>query len=247
MRVRPMWDALYRWFYPSVSGRNLPLALVHRIAEQKGLLCAGDLRLLDAQHADLLVYTVLKMLHGAEIQTLFLRAVCERADEHDAEDLVDLVQHVLNGIPPEQTVQAMKLIQLHRQGFELWDRLYEEAARHIGEGNADLVLVAYAPVVGLRCFARALARAGRAIYLVSDKLIADACADFCGYRISWRDGAVMVEVVPKNYVWPSRLVVLEDTIKQGTTMRAVSNFIRSSRRDVSIEEIVLARTQPRIH
>ena len=242
--IRRMWDALCAWFYPSMTDRNLPWGVMHAIAEHRGLLYARELNMLDAPHIDLLVYLIAKLPHGdREAQLLFLETVFAHAE--DVESLMVLARLIIARTPQERSVEAMKILQLHRQGFELWDALYQGAAYRVAQGDdADLVLVAYAPLVGFRCFAQALRDTGRSIYLISDKLIADQSADFCGYQFAWHDGIPLCTVVPKDHAWPSRLVVVEDTIKRGSTMRAVCDFIKGVRPDVSIAEIVLARTQP---
>lgn len=242
--IRKIWNGLQAWLCPDITGKLLPVSLLHRITEQRGLLYARDLQAIDARmFMDALIYLVAKILHGdPDKQRVFFDAVYAFAEEDDA--IAEILRRTLAGLPPDQGVEALKLFQLQRQGFELWEEKYRAAAQRCAGERKDIVLVAYAPIVGLRAILHAYRDTDCSVYVVSDKLIADAACSFSGYwlRLAWN--VPIATILPKTYVWPGSVAVLEDTVKQGSTLRAVSAFLRAHGA-VEIEEIILARSPAR--
>jgi hypothetical protein len=238
---------VFSGWMPPKPDKILPYGIRMLLGEQKGILYPCDLHIL-AETEDFvatLVYLVTKLLrHTPERQYEFLSSVASCPVHDQTDEMVRLIRDTIGACDPHRGVEAMKLAQLNRQGFEMWDDLYRHTAADCAAENRDVVLVAYAPTVGLRHFLAACRGTARGVYLVSDAYIADAAASWCGYVFFQRPcGSVAVERLDKDdTVWPRRIAVVEDTIKRGTTIRAVCNFIREGAPDADVREIVLART-----
>lgn len=235
-----------RW-NPADPGKILPYSIRRALGDHYGILYPDDLRILAQTDAyvDILFYLLTKILrHVPDDQYDFLSEAGRHMTDDDHHALMDLIRRKIDGCSPHVGVEAMKLLQINRQGFELWDDLYRGAAERCAAEGRDIVLVAYAPLVGFQNIVRIYRDTALAVSVISHLRVADAADTFCGNRFVWGpNGACMTTLVRKDAVWPSRLVVLEDTIRRGTTLRAVTDFIRSRSPHTEIQEVVLVKTE----
>lgn len=227
-------------YYPD---KILPLAIRGALNAQRGRLFPKDLFVLgDAEYgyAVVLVYLIAKMLHGkGELQREFLAEVSYCAVR--GPETRGLVRAWIKRLDPGWGVDAAKLIQLNRQGFEMWDDLYRDAFTQCAQRQLPLVLVAYAPLVGLRWAVQLYQSIGQDILIISHLLVADSSAPYCGYRLWWRAEKPQVDFLEKSFSFPEAVMIVENTVKKGLTLRAVREFIESRRPGIQIEEMVLNR------
>jgi len=228
------------------TGIVLPEAVRTALSAQNGNLFKKDLEVLatrEYRYTDSVIYLLAKMLHPwPELQKRFLAEVsfcCVRGPDTRA-----LVRAWIGRIDPSWGVPAAKIIQLNRQGFELWDDLYRQSTKECAGRGLPLVLVAYATLVGFRWAVRTYQQTEQDIFIVSHLLTDDPTIDYCGYRLSWRRHKPQVDFLSKSFSWPEAVIILEDTVKEGITLRTVKDYIVEQRPDIRIEEIILNRTSP---
>jgi len=231
---------------PHYPWKILPHAVRYALDVQQGKLFAKDLSILsnaEYGYTAVLCYLVAKMLHGREEpQKRFLAEVSRCAIF--GPETRGLVREWIARLDPDWSVAAAKLLQLNRQGFELWDDLYRDAFTQCAERKLPLVLVAYAPLIGFRWAVKLYRPIGREIFIISHLLGDDPAASYCGYRLWWQNGEPQIDFLDKSFLFPEAVILFEDTVKKGSTLRAVREFIESRRPDIHIEEIILNRLSP---
>ncbi len=228
---------------PVFFGIILPATVRQALNAQNGQLFQKDLRVLASCEwgfAVVVFYLLIKMLHGQrnfQRELLAEMSVCAiRGPETRG-----LVRAWIDQLDPEWSVAAAKIVQLNRQGFEMWDDRYRDAIGHCAEQGLPLVFVAYAPLVGFRWAVKLYQSTGQEIFVVSHLLVNDPAATYCGYRIWWKNEEPNVDVLDNKFSWPDAVIVLEDTVKHGTTLRAVKDYLLTRRSDMQIQEVVLSR------
>ena len=243
IRAAARWMALFGEGATHFVGIVLPAGIRQVLNAQRGQLFQKDLRVLiscEWGFAVVVFYLMVKMLHGRQDLQRELLADMSMCAIRGPETR-GLMRSWVERLDPGWSVAAAKIAQLNRQGFEMWGDLYRDTIGRCAEQGLPLVLVAYAPLVGFRWAVKLYQSTGQDIFVVSHLLTGDPAAPYCGYRIWWKDEEPNVDVLDNKFSWPDAVIVLEDTVKHGTTLRAVKNYLLSCKPTIQIKEVVLSR------
>lgn len=127
-------------------------------------------------------------------------------------------------LPPDTQVDAMKLAQYSRQGFEQWRTLFAAKAQEAAARPAPTYLIGHSMFSALIPFVQAHAHARKPLSILMPDMLADAAQPACGYRI--QDGTVVL--LPKDFAREAGAAIIDDVRNTGATAEAITRFWHAS-------------------
>jgi hypothetical protein len=174
--------------------------------------------------ADEALYLLLKIqnddpLAQAEIMAVVSQSVIENRSP-EVEVLRPFLESYINQLDGEKTVNAMKLAQHSRQGFELWRGLYRNKAKMAALRDNPTYILGNSMFFGLTSFIYEHERVAKDLNILMPNQIKDEQNKNCGYVML--EGSVLV--VPKGFQRENNAVIIDDVHNTGETEKLVRDF-----------------------
>jgi hypothetical protein len=143
--------------------------------------------------------------------------------KHNEEDIETGLRKILNeelGNIGDVSVQAGKLAQLSRQGFDLWQERFQAASVTFSNDNRNIFLVAHTMLIGLSKFIKAFSDKDKELNIIVPAWLEN---DNIGYNIIFKDGKAEVRWLQGllNHI---DSIVVDDTQNSGHTFRQIKEY-----------------------
>jgi hypothetical protein len=149
----------------------------------------------------------------AEVSTATLDTDSEQA-------LRVFVAEQVSKLPEEAVVDAMKLAQYSRQGFELWHKKFADAARESASRFNPTYIVGHSMFTGLAAFMSEHTQAQKPLHILLPSWIEDTTEQSCGYVIV--DGEVLL--LYKDFTREADAIIIDDVKNTGETEQTLTAF-----------------------
>lgn len=213
------------------AARLLPFDVRYALRYKKAVLNSVELtQLLKAGFIDETLYLATKILDSQpEKQQKLLEDLVNEflKNPQDRTQIIKTLELALQQTDQNKTVQAGKLAQLSRQGFDSWNALYERKSEQFIEeaGDRTPVLVAYATLRGLRHFIGALQKHNKGImYIMIPERLNDINSRDWGYRIVLDHPEKKVHSLSKELDRSTNLVLIDDVKRTGVQLDKLLRF-----------------------
>lgn len=203
--------------------------ILYSLECNKGNLGKSELsRLVEQGFTDEATYLVTKSLSKDKpAQQAFLEQWIDRTMQHPSNPLAvaPLLKETVQRLPTNTSVNAKKLFQLNRQGFELYQDRFAEISRQSRQNHETPACIAYAGVLGLRKTVEQYKETDTPVDILIPDWIEDPTDKVCGYQISLQqDAGKRVQLLPKDFPRPARFSLIDDTINTGNHMQRIWDF-----------------------
>ena len=148
--------------------------------------------------------------------TLLLRNAQEHIGYSDV--ISDAVENIPNGIE----IQAKKLAQISRVGFESWHKKFEEFADESVQSQKVPVLIAFASMTGLTAYLDRIDQIPE-MQIIIPSWVSDPHDGLCGFRIQSGENS-SVQPLDKNYTRPTSFMIVDDARRTGSQLGIIENF-----------------------
>lgn len=239
--VGSLFDALDKGFDAPFSGREVlerdTLLLPSIVRKELGSSTDGHISrdalgelVRNEAFLDQSIYLMMKILDtDPERQLQLLRSIAsiEERNPDEIEPMHRILKEEFDALPEDASVQATKLAQVSRQGFNTWSDAYSDVAYQWDERYEDEptpFLVGYATFGGLRKFLDAFRHDSRDLHLLIPNWIQNKDQEYCGYKVHTDADSVEVIPLPKDFDRPDNALILDDTIATGKGMRQLEVF-----------------------
>jgi hypothetical protein len=172
------------------------------------------------------LYLVLKSatddpeLQQRMLQDLVDMVLKEEEGGGDQDDMRVFLREALSELKDDVAVEAQKVALISRIGFELWHKLYEDAAAKLAKEDGEVYLLAHSTFVGLPAFIEQFSSEGKPLQILVPEFFSDEESDICGYIIE--NGTV--SLLPKDFARPDAAVLVDDVRNTGETLEKVKAF-----------------------
>lgn len=123
-------------------------------------------------------------------------------------------------------VNGVKLAQVSRQGFELWQKKYEEIARELSDNKKDVFILAHSTFIGLSHFIKEFSQKNKTINILVP-LWFEKDQQYIGYSINFDQKEVNTTWLNKSFKKESS-IIFDDTIKTGGTISKINGYLSES-------------------
>lgn len=178
------------------------------------------------------VYLALKFLDKFPVQQKevledLLKALA-KGDDYTKIDLMilDHLQKLSGPNAQGSSIDGKKVAQIYRQGFDLFEKKFEDLARELGGGDDIPVLLAYAATLGLKPFLESLTP-GKSLVILNPKK-ADHIDGF-GYFITKTHDSFELKILRNDEDFAAattgkKVVLVDDTKRSGETLQKVQDL-----------------------
>lgn len=144
---------------------------------------------------------------------------------NDKEGLDMTLQQVLRDELNKDTsndisVQAGKLAQLSRQGFDLWQERLKSTSADLSEDEHNIFLIAHAMLIGLKQFIEAFSKQKKDLNIILPVWLEN---ENIGYHIVFKEGKAEIEWLQGSFNHIDPLLV-DDTQNSGHTFNMVQDY-----------------------
>lgn len=153
--------------------------------------------------------------------------------------LKEFLSKEINNIT-ETEVNGVKLAQVSRQGFELWQKKYEEIARELSNNKKDIFVLAHSTFVGLSHFIKEFSKNNKTVNILIP-LWFEKDQQHIGYSINFNQKEVTTTWLDKSFKKESS-IIFDDTIKTGGTISKINSHISENLGDspeiISLDKVI---------
>lgn len=156
------------------------------------------------------------------ILSQYVKLILDNNDERISVAIQFLIDENQDLLQVSQTVDAMKIAQLSRQGFDFWNKLYSASSAFLSNNvEKETFLIGHSTLVGLPSFVRDFEKNAQKLHILIPNLLNESNT-MCGYSIS--DGNV--DFIESNFVRPEAILV-DDVLNTGESVNEVKQFWNS--------------------
>lgn len=221
----------------------LPSDIRYALKYAQGLIKPADIETLNHSHfVPEATYVLTKGLASNEEQHFnYLKELVtlyKEQAETVKNQILELNDVYLKSIPKDQEIDALKLAQISRQGFDLWQEKYKEIAERLIKEDKSLFLLANSTIVGLEHFVKAFAKAQKELNIIFPEYI-EKNLETIGYSYSFKEQKITSSKITRDFDRPENAVILDDTKNTGETFKEISSFWNEKgEQNLSFETIV---------
>lgn len=158
--------------------------------------------------------------------------------ENVKNQVIELNDQYINSLPKDQEIDALKLAQISRQGFDLWQEKYKETAERLAQERKSIFLLANSTIIGLEHFVKAFARINKELNIIFPEYI-EKKLETIGYSYSFEENQVSTSNINRDFDRPEDAVILDDTRNTGETFKEIASFWNEKdEHKISFETIV---------
>jgi hypothetical protein len=206
----------------------LPSDVRYALKYAQGLIRPADIETLNHSHfVPEATYMLTKGLaNNPEQHSKYLKQLVtlykEKAESFKNQVVV-LNDEYIKSLPKDQEIDALKLAQISRQGFDLWQEKYKETAEQLAQESKSIFLLANSTIVGLEHFVKAFAEAQKELNIIFPEFI-EKKLETIGYSYSFEENQITTSDINRDFHRPENAVILDDTKNTGETFRDIALF-----------------------
>ena len=149
----------------------------------------------------------------------------------------DLNDTYMQKVDKNQEIDVVKLAQISRQGFDLWQEKYKDIAKNLVQENKQIFLLANSTIIGLEHFVREYAKAKKPLSIIFPNYI-ESEKETIGYQYDFGD-EIQTTKLNRDFKRPRESIILDDTKNTGETFNDIEKFWQSSENEkLSFKTIV---------
>lgn len=137
----------------------------------------------------------------------------------------------LKNIPKTIEVSAMKLAQISRQGFDLWQEKYKELAHELVSTDQELFLTLNSTIIGLKHFTEEYGKNNKPISFIVPEFI-EGGKDIIGFMCEFKTDGVVLKEISKDFIRPDNAIIIDDVKNTGETEKIIRTFWNKETEDV---------------
>jgi len=217
----------------------LPHDVRYALQYKEAVLNAEDIEaLINNNFENEALYLVFKGLsENPEKHRALLQVFVEAVLKNHSENSSGLVRKIANnGLAGEKgfSVQASKLAQWSRQGFEFWQEKFKEAAAQLALNKQEIFLTAHSTFSGLSYFLKFFNEKSKTLNIIVPGWLQN---DNIGYKIKFKDGVAVLSWLSKPFEI-KEAVIVDDIENTGQTLKEIKDLLAQNGFD-SVETFVI--------
>ena len=175
------------------------------------------------------IYLTTKALgNDKEKQLTFLSELTDQIvqDPKNLRAAKQVIDKAIKTIDKSYAVNGTKLAQVSRQGFDFWDKKFEELSSDEVQIDSTPILIAYASLIGIRHFiVDPDGTARRTFMIMVPDYIQDNKEQICVYIITpTNPKGERVSYLPKNFQRPDNYLFIDDAVRTGKHKEDIWEF-----------------------
>lgn len=223
----------------------LPESVRYALAHNEAKVGRDTIEILNNNHfTPEASYLLTKLLETNEdMRFKYISALVEAYSQSNQENLraQKITEEFLKDISNEREVDAMKLAQLSRQGFEFWQEQYQQKAKELSQKDEDTFLLANSTIIGLKPIVQEFYNKKKSFGIIFPKNILDD-STILGYEYIFENTAYKPILIGRNTDNFTKCVLLDDVENTGETRKLIEeNWAKAFGGEV--EYTTIAKTQ----
>ncbi len=127
---------------------------------------------------------------------------------------------------PSIEVDAVKLAQISRQGFDFWQEKFKDLADKLSNEKRNVFLLAHATILGLEHFVKSFSEKNKTLNIIVPSWVKDK-SDIIGYSIKFDSQKSNVQLLHDTFD-KENAVLVDDTLNTGNTTDEIKKYFKES-------------------